>query len=60
MLGVEGETSDPRSLEPVMLLAWSVSTDHPPRATVRAEKHEEEVPSPHYGTRGVRQLQQHK
>lgn len=38
MLGKEGEPSDPRSLKPVLLLAWSVSTDPPLQATARAEK----------------------
>ena len=47
MLEEEGETGDPRILESVMLLAWSVSTD-PLQATVRAEKEEEGVSSPHH------------
>lgn len=41
MLGEEEETGDPRSLESVMLLAWSVPTDPPLQATARPERHEE-------------------
>lgn len=39
-----GKTGDPRSLEPVMLLAWSVSTDPPLQATASPERHEEGLP----------------
>lgn len=48
MLGKEGETGDPRGLEPVMLLAWSDSTDPPLQATMRAENGEEGVSFPHH------------
>lgn len=53
MLGEEEETGDPRSLEPVMLLAWSVSTDPPLLATARAERHEEGESSLHHDTHVV-------
>lgn len=44
----EGKTGDPQSLELVMLLAWSVSTD-PPAGISEAGRPREGVSSPHHG-----------
>lgn len=54
MLGVEGEISDLRSFEFVMLLVWFVLIDYFLWVIVRVEKYEEEVFFFYYGICGVR------